>query len=85
MGRLRRSKRLPLSIPVRVYGRTPNDHPFRDVTVTTMVSAHGGAFPLVPRVKRGQAILLVNSITEEEQKCRVVYTKANRRVKERWP
>jgi hypothetical protein len=83
MGKLRRSKRLPLSIPLRVYGHTTDDHPFRDITVTTMVSAHGGAFPLVPNVKRGQTILLVNSITEEEQKCRVVYTKSNRRGRKR--
>jgi hypothetical protein len=81
MGKQRRSKRLPLSIPVRVYGRTPNNHPFRDVTVTTMVSAHGGVFPLVAEVKRGQTISLVNSITEEERKCRVVYAEPNRRRK----
>ncbi len=69
----RRSKRLPLRIPVRVYGRTADDHPFRDVTETRLVSAHGGLLPLSPSVREGQTILLVNSLTEEERECRVVY------------
>lgn len=71
----RRSKRLPLSIPVRVYGRTPDDQPFRDVTITNAVSAHGGLLSLAPRVKQGQTVLLVNSFTQEERECRVVYVK----------
>jgi hypothetical protein len=71
----RRSKRLPLSIPVRVYGRTPDDQPFRDVTTTNAVSAHGGLLSLAPRVKQGQTVLLVNSFTQEERQCRVVYVK----------
>jgi hypothetical protein len=69
----RRSKRLPLRIPVRVYGRTPEDHPFRDVTETQLISAHGGLLPLSSSLKEGQTILLVNSLTEEERECRVVY------------
>ena len=70
----RRSKRLPLSIPVRVYGRTPKNHPFRDITLTKLISAHGGLLPLSFQVKRGQTVLLVNSFTGEERECRVVYT-----------
>jgi hypothetical protein len=69
----RRSKRLPLSIPVRVYGRTPDNRPFRDITITNAVSAHGGLMPLAPKLKRGQTVLLVNGITEEERECRVVF------------
>jgi hypothetical protein len=71
----RRSKRLPLSIPVRVYGHTPDGQPFRDETSTNAVSAHGGLLSLAPRVKRGQTVLLVNSFTQEERTCRVVYVK----------
>lgn len=69
----RRSRRLPLRIPVRVYGRTADDQPFRDATETQLVSAHGGLLPLAPSVSEGQTILLVNSLTEEERECRVVY------------
>lgn len=75
----RRSKRLPLSIPVRVYGRTPDNRPFRDITMTKAVSAHGGLMPLAPKVKRGQTVLLVNSITEEERECRVVFVQSKLR------
>jgi len=77
----RRSKRLPLSIPVRVYGRTPKNLPFRDITSTKLVSAHGGLLPLSFQVKRGQSVILVNSFTGEERECRVVYTGAKMKGK----
>jgi hypothetical protein len=79
--RQRRSKRLALSIPVRVYGRTTDDRPFRDITATVMVSAHGGLLRMAPRVKRGQTLLLVNGVTDEERECRVVYVESKRRTK----
>jgi PilZ domain len=75
----RRSKRLPLSIPVRVYGRTPDNRPFRDITTTKAVSAHGGLLPIAPKVKRGQTVLLVNGITEEERECKVVFVEGKQR------
>jgi hypothetical protein len=77
----RRCKRLPLNIPVRVYGRTPDNRPFRDITVTKAVNIHGGLLPLAPKVKRGQTILLVNGYTGEERECRVVYVRAMRGTK----
>jgi len=75
----RRSKRLPLSIPVRIYGRTPKNQPFRHVTETNMVSAHGGLVPLPAKVKRGQTLLIVHGFTEEARQCRVVYVDAKAR------
>ncbi|MFY9753698.1 MAG: PilZ domain-containing protein [Candidatus Acidiferrales bacterium] len=69
----RRSKRLPLNIPVRVYGRTPQNLPFRHVSVTSEVSAHGGQLPLDANIQHGQTLLLVNSYTGEERECMVVY------------
>lgn len=80
-GKQRRSKRLPLSIPVRVYGRTMDDRPFRDITETKSVSVHGGLLPLNARVKRGQKLLLVNGFTGEERECRVVYVESKRRIR----
>src|SRR5579864_9723368 len=71
----RRCKRLPFSIPVHVYGRTERGLPFRYVTVAKSVNMNGALLPLAPRVKRGQTILLVNSFTQEERECRVVYVK----------
>ena len=69
----RRCPRFPYTIPVKVYGRTPRNRPFRDVTATMAVSLHGGLLEMKPPVKLGQKILIVNSFTEEERECRVVY------------
>lgn len=75
----RRCKRFPFTIPVKVYGRTPRNHPFRDVTATMAVSLYGGLLDMKPRVKLGQKILIVNSFTEEERECRVVYVDSKQR------
>jgi hypothetical protein len=75
----RRCKRYPLTIPVKVYGRTPKNHPFRDVTATMAVSLYGGLLDMTPRVKLGQKLLVVNTFTEEERECRVVYVDAKKR------
>ena len=75
-GRQRRSKRLPLSIPVRIYGRTANNRPFRYVTQTNAVSVHGGLLALDAKFRQGQTVLLVNAITEEERECHVVYVES---------
>ena len=76
LGMQRRSKRLPLSIPVRVYGRTANDLPFRYVTETNAVSVHGALLTMDANVKRGVNVLLVNAITEEECECRVAFVES---------
>jgi hypothetical protein len=75
----RRCKRFPFTIPVKVYGRTPRNHPFRDVTATMEVSLYGGLLDMKPRVKLGQTILVVNSFTEEERECRVVHVDSKKR------
>jgi hypothetical protein len=79
----RRCKRLPFSIPVHVYGRTERGLPFRYVTVAKSVNMNGALLPLAPRVKQGQTILLVNSFTQEERECRVVYVDAKHRNKKK--
>ena len=75
----RRSARLSFAIPVKVYGRTPRNIPFRDVTATMAVSFNGGLLEMEPRVKPGQKILVVNTFTQEERECRVVSIDAPRR------
>jgi hypothetical protein len=76
LGKQRRSRRLPLWVPMRVYGRTVNNRPFRYVSDTKAVSVHGALLALDAKVKRGQTVLLVNVITEEERECRVVYVES---------
>lgn len=75
----RRCKRFPFTIPVKVYGRTPRNRPFRDVTATMAVSLYGGLVDMKSCVKLGQKILIVNSFTEEERVCRVVYVNSKQR------
>jgi hypothetical protein len=69
----RRSKRLPLRVPVAVYGRNRRMGAFREETVTDLVNAHGGLVALTTRVGLGETFLVVNKATQEEQQCRVVY------------
>jgi hypothetical protein len=79
MDERRRCERFPLTIPVKVYGRTPRNHPFRDVTASMAVSLYGGLLDMEPRVKLGQKVTIVNSFTEEERESRVVYIDSKRR------
>jgi hypothetical protein len=77
----RRSTRLSLRVPVRIYGRTLENHPFRELTETLAVNAHGARIELSVLVTQGQTLLLVHGITEEEKECRVVDVKPMRRMK----
>lgn len=71
--RSRRSKRLGLSVPVRVYGKDTSGEPFRELTRTLSVNANGGLVALAAMVEEGQTILVENQCTREEQECRVVH------------
>lgn len=75
----RRCKRFPFTIPVKVYGRTARNRPFRDVAATMAVSLYGGLLNMKSSVKLGQKVLIVNSFTQEERECRVVSVDSNRR------
>lgn len=75
----RRCQRYQFTIPVKVYGRTPRNRPFRDVTVTMGVSLYGGLLDMKFSVKLGQKIVVVNSFTDEERECRVVSVASKQR------
>jgi len=69
----RRSKRLVLSVPLLIYGRSADSNPFREFTHTLSVNAHGALVAIAAKVKRGQIILVVHRVTREEKECRVVH------------
>jgi hypothetical protein len=69
----RKSRRLPLDVPVYVYGYGPGTEPFHEEAHTLNVSANGALLLLSVPVQKGQTLLLTNEITEQEQDCRVVY------------
>jgi hypothetical protein len=78
----RRSRRRSLDIPVYVYGHDLNTEPFHEEAHTLQVNANGALLLLSVPVKKGQQLLLTNTLTEKEQDCRVVFlgTKRTRTV-----
>jgi len=71
--RVRRSKRVKLSLSVLVHGKTASGEVFRELARTLCLSAHGGLLALAANVQKEQTILVENKSTRKEQECRVVY------------
>jgi hypothetical protein len=71
--RVRRSKRVKLSLSVVVHGKTASGESFRELTRTLSLSAHGGLLALAANVQKEQTILVENKTTRKEQECRVAY------------
>jgi hypothetical protein len=69
----RRSKRLALQVPVRVYGQERVKGAFREEARTLSINAHGSLVPLGTSVEVGQVLVVMNRMTGEEQECRVAY------------
>ena len=78
----RRSRRWSLDVSVYVYGHGPGKEPFHEEAHTLNVNANGALLLLSVPVRKGQALLLTNRFTEQEQGCRVVYlgTKHSRTI-----
>jgi hypothetical protein len=69
----RRSRRWSLDIPVYIYGHGPDKEPFHEEAHTLHVNVNGGLLLLSLPVKKGQMLLLTNTLTQQEQDCRVVF------------
>lgn len=69
----RRSRRWSLDIPVYVYGHGQGKEPFHEEAHTLNVSANGALLLLSVPVRKGQKLLLTNSLTQCEQDCRVTF------------
>jgi len=70
---MRRSKRVKLVLSVLVQGKTATGEPFRELSRTLSLSAHGGLVALATAVQKEQTILVENKNTRKEQECRVAY------------
>jgi len=68
----RRTPRGSLNILVYVYGHGPSQDPFHEEAHTLRVNANGAVLLLSVPVQMGQTLLLTNSLTGQEQNCRVV-------------
>ena len=69
----RRSRRWNMDISVYVYGHGPGKDPFHEEAHTLNVNANGGLLLLSVPVRNGQALLLTNRHTNQEQDCHVVF------------
>jgi hypothetical protein len=69
----RRSRRWTLDISVYVYGHGPETEPFHEEAHTLNVNANGALLLLSVPVRKGQALLLTNQLTQREQDCHVVF------------
>jgi hypothetical protein len=74
----RRSRRWALDVPVYVYGHGPGKETFHEEAHTLRVNANGALLLLSIPVRKGQKLLLTNSLTQQEQDCRVVYVGTRR-------
>ncbi len=75
----RRAERVPLSVPVFVYGHGARNEPFHEETTSLVVNSHGALLVLASRVKSGQQLWLTNPETRHEQACHVVHFVKKRR------
>jgi hypothetical protein len=66
----RRAQRLPIYLPVQVYGKLDGE-PFSENTETINVSACGGLVPISASVVRSQKLILTNLQTDQDLTCRV--------------
>jgi hypothetical protein len=69
----RRSRRWAFDIPVYIYGHEQGGEPFHEEAHTLDVSSNGALLLLSVPVREGQQLLLTNTLTEQEQDCRVVF------------
>jgi hypothetical protein len=69
----RRSRRWTRDIAVYVYGHGPGEEPFYEEAHTLHVNANGALLLLSVPATKGQTLLLTNSITQQEQDCRIVF------------
>jgi hypothetical protein len=69
----RRARRWSIDIPVYVYGHVSGEEPFHEEAHALHVNANGALLLLHAPVRKGQKLLLTNSLTQQEQDCRVVF------------
>jgi PilZ domain len=78
----RRGERTACRVRVFIYGHAPDEEePFYEEATTSNVSACGGTITVAANVSVGQKLLLTNTVTQENQECRVVRCTRNGHTK----
>jgi hypothetical protein len=74
--RVRRSKRIGISVPVMIHGKDKSGAPFREFTRAGWLNANGAQLTIGFSVQVQQTFFVENQNTREEQECRVVNVSA---------
>jgi len=69
----RRSQRVFHRMRLQAQGRSHAGRKFREICESQVVNAHGGLVYLKNEVDKGELLVLVNPVTQEEQECRIVF------------
>ena len=69
----RRSQRILLKIPGRVYGSRPDRTPIYEDVTTDTVSSNGALINVQETYAVGTNLLFTNQVTEQEIPCTVVF------------
>ena len=72
-GPKRRSQRVLMQVPVRLYGLDSQGKPFDEETETLAINAHGALVLIQARLTSGATLHLQHKRTTEEQECSVVF------------
>jgi hypothetical protein len=67
----RRAQRLPIAMPVLVYGYVKGD-PFAENSESINVSARGGLVAISAEVSCWEKVIVTNLQTDQDLKCRIV-------------
>jgi hypothetical protein len=59
-------------LSVLVYGNGIDKEPFQEATDVRLVSMHSAELSLIAKVEPGQKLVLMDPVSDEEQRCRVV-------------
>lgn len=72
-GERRRTPRWKAHVPIFVYGHAMDQQPFHEEAYSANVSELGALLIMTATVRPGQALLLTNKVTQQEQACRVAH------------
>src|SRR5258708_10088730 len=72
-GPRRRSQRVLMQVPIRVYGNDAQGKKFEEETATLAINAHGALVMMQARVTSGSKVQVQHNLTKEEQECHVAF------------
>ena len=70
----RRSQRVVMKIPVKVFSTRDSSAPFEEDTYTLVINAHGASMLVSKHLPRGSQLLLRNLQTSAMQECTIVHS-----------